>query len=416
MKKYPLSLMTFSLVMHFLFLISTKADADDRWWVAPKPQFSIPEPKAKVHCTYDGKWYSPEDYKVYCKPPSTSEPHSTTDHPKTPSVELKPEKQMQIQMFQSIVAPMFNFLGNMISQSLIDSLMPQTQSSNLQGQQEEIFRKQQEEAKKKALEAWNKYLMDAQEQARREAVSRQKAGQDILSQVRIGSGPFGSYTIIGPRATERETLSKIDWDNPRSQSAFIVKTTESAKEQLLKAAYFSKMAETFLQSGDLEAARFYAGLAFEGDTISPRSITYAPPKELLDALDTKKATELNNTLTKMAKFFKLAMPELEKLERFYTDIEDIKTKKEKSKKKIEEIEKQIKELESKKQIEESTDKKTTTTTEDLLAQALAFKKQAEDEYQEVLKTEQKLIEEKQMIDTKLNKLKEQLFQEMPHES
>jgi hypothetical protein len=355
---------------------------------------SIPEPTPKIHCSYNGNWYSPEDYKIYCKPPGTS------GRPSTSSPGLSPSQQMQLQMFQSVLQPFFNSLFDF---SNLFAPPDTSYQDALRRQQEKELMKQQEEAKKKALEAWNKHLKDAQEQARREAESRQKAGQDILSQVRIGSGPFGtSMFIIGPRASERETLSKIDWDNPRPQSTSAIKTTETAKEQLLRTAYFSKMAETFLQSGDLEAARFYAGLAFEGDAGSPRHINYNPPKELLDAMDSKKATELNNKLTKMAKFYKLAMPNFETLQKIYTELEEIKAKKEESKKKIEELEKQIKELKAKKQ---------TSETDNLLAQALDLKQKAEQEYQDVLKNEEKLLKEKQEIENKLKELKGQLLVE-----
>jgi hypothetical protein len=334
-------------------------------------------------------------HKCYCPSPN-SLPVCTSIS--SPSSGLSPSQQMQIQMFQGIMAPLFGALGQMI----YDSMMPKPDTSYQQRQQEEALRKQQEEAKKKAYEAWQRHMKEAEEQARKEEEARRSAGQDILSQVRIGSGPFGSYTIIGPRVSERETLSRIDWDNPRPQSTSAIKTTETAKEQLLRTAYFSKMAETSLQSGDLEAARFYAGLAFEGDAGSPRRISYNPPKELLDAMDSKKATELNNKLTKMAKFYKLAMPNFETLQTIYTELEDIKAKKEESKKKIEELEKQIKELKAKKQASE---------TDNLLAQALALKQQAENEYQEALKNEEKLLNEKQRIENKLNELKRQLLVE-----
>jgi hypothetical protein len=351
---------------------------------------SIPEPKPKIHCSWDDNWYSPEDYKIYCKPPGASGRTSTS------SPGLTPSQQMQLQMFQGIMAPLFGALGQMI----YDSMMPKPDTSYQQRQQEEALRKQQEEAKKKAYEAWQRHMKEAEEQARKEEEARRRAGQDILSQVRIGSGPFGSYTIIGPRVSERETLSRIDWDNLRPQSTSAIKTIETVKEQLLKAAYFSKMAETFLQSGDLEAARFYAGLAFEGDAGSPRHINYNPPKELLDAMDSKKATELNNKLTKMAKFYKLAMPNFETLQKIYTELEEIKTKKEEAKKKIEELEKQIKELKAKKQ---------TSEADNLLAQALDLKQKAEQEYQDVLKNEEKLLNEKQEIENKLNELKRDFF-------
>jgi hypothetical protein len=334
-------------------------------------------------------------HKCYCPSPN-SLPVCTSIS--SPSSGLSPSQQMQLQMFQGIMAPLFGALGQMI----YDSMMPKPDTSYQQRQQEEALRKQQEEAKKKAYEAWQRHMKEAEEQARKEEEARRSAGQDILSQVRIGSGPFGSYTIIGPGVSERETLSRIDWDSPRPQSSSETKSQELAKEQLLRTAYFSKMAETFLQSGDLEAARFYAGLAFEGDAGSPRRISYNPPKELLDAMDSKKATELNNKLTKMAKFYKLAMPNFETLQTIYTELEDIKAKKEESKKKIEELEKQIKELKAKKQASE---------TDNLLAQALALKQQAENEYQEALKNEEKLLNEKQRIENKLNELKRQLLVE-----
>jgi tetratricopeptide (TPR) repeat protein len=391
--------------------------------VFSSPVFSqnIPNPSMAIDCygTLEA-WKADSSlrnymatHNCYCPSPNSSPVctpvSSPTQPPKTGSG-LSPSQQMQLQMFKGIMQPFFNSLFDFSS---LFAPPDTSYQDALRKQQEKELMKQQEEAKKKALEAWNKHLKDAQEQARREAESRQKAGQDILSHVRIGSGPFGSpiITMIGPRASERETLSMIDWDNPRPQSTSAIKTTETAKEQLLKAAYFSKMADTFLQSGDLEAARFYAGLVFEGDAASPRQINYNPPKELIDAMDSEKATELNNKLTKMSRFYKLAMPEFEKLQGLYTDLEDVKTKKEESKKKIGEIEKQIKELEAKKQVEESTGKKTPSPTEDLLAKALALKQQAENEYQEAIKNEEKLLKEKQDIENKLNELKGQLLVE-----
>jgi len=344
-------------------------------------------------------------HKCYCPSPN-SRPVCTPIS--SPSSGLSPSQQMQLQMFQSILQPFFNSLFDFSS---LFAPPDTSRQDALRRQQEEALRKQQEEAKKKAYEAWQRHMKEAEEQARKEEEARRSAGQDILSQVRIGSGPFGSHTVIGPRVSERETLSRIDWDSPRPQSSSETKSQELAKEQLLRTAYFSKMAETFLQSGDLEAARFYAGLAFEGDAGSPRHINYTPPKELLDAMDSKKAMELNDKLTKMAKFYKLAMPNFETLQTIYTELEDIKAKKEESKKKIEELEKQIKELEAKKQVEASTEKKTPSPTEDLLAQALALKQQAENEYQEALKNEEKLLKEKQEIENKLNELKRQLLVE-----
>jgi hypothetical protein len=135
-------------------------------------------------------------HKCYCPSPNSSPvctPISGGTSPSLPSGrKLSPSQQMQLQMFQGILQPFFNSLFDFSS---LFSPPDTSRQDALRRQQEEALRKQQEEAKKKALEAWNKHLKDAQEQARREAESRQKAGQDILSHVRIGSGPFGSYTL-----------------------------------------------------------------------------------------------------------------------------------------------------------------------------------------------------------------------------
>ncbi|MEJ5173559.1 MAG: hypothetical protein WHT47_07580 [Hydrogenothermaceae bacterium] len=331
---------------------------------------------------------TPEEYARNCK--------RTTPSPSIPSG-LSPNQQMQLQMFQSILQPFFNSLFD------FSSLFAPPETSY-----KESLRRQQEEEKRKAIEAWNKHLQEAEEQAKKEALSRQKAGQDILSKTRIGSGFFGSYTIIGPRTEERQNLSQIDWSSPRHTSPSQTQgTQESAKEQLLRTAYFSKMAETFLQLGDMEAARFYAGLAFEGEESSPRAIDYKPPKELLEAMDSKKAEEINRKLTEMSRFYKLSMPKIEMLQVIYTKLEEVKTKKEESKKKLEEVENQLKEIEAKRQTKQPEE---TAKTDDLLAKALALKQKAESEYQEALQNEQKLMQEKQKIENEINELKNRLIQ------
>ncbi|MGB9698136.1 MAG: hypothetical protein ACPL5I_02020 [Thermodesulfobacteriota bacterium] len=378
--------------------------------IRPAYSQSIPEPQMAVDCygTLEA-WKNDKNlrdymatHNCYCPSPN-SRPVCTPKDGRaitTPRLgsSLSPSQQMQLLLFQSVMQPFFNSLFNF--ESLFSHPAPEASYQQ----------KPQEEAKKKVFEAWKRHLDQAEEQARREAENRRKAGQNILSQVKIGSGPFGSYTIIGPKVLEKETLSGIDWDNPRAQaSSTIKKSPEIAKEQLLKSAYFSKMAETFLESGDLEAARFYAGLAFEGGAgNAPRAIDYTPPKELLDAMDTKKAIELNNQLAKYASFYRIARPNFEKLQNIFTKLEEVKNKKEESERKVEEIESQIKKIVAKKQISETPEKK--GEYDDLLAKAIALKQQAEAEYQEAIHNEQKLMIEKQEIEGKLNELRKNLFE------
>ncbi|MCS7164320.1 MAG: hypothetical protein NZ845_04910 [Thermodesulfovibrio sp.] len=369
--------------------------------------WQIPEPRMVVDC-----YGTLESWKVnirmrdflatydcYCPNPKSIPvcvPFQKPSRSVTPG--LSPSQQKQLQMFQSILQPLFKSISD------FSSLFapPQTSHQDALVRQQEEMRRRWEEEKKKAIEAWNRHLKEAEEQAKREALNRQMAGQNILSQIRIGSGPFGSYTIIGPRVQERQTLQSIDWNNPRAASVY-TQNTKSVREELLRTAYFSKMAETFLQSGDLEAARFYAGLAFDGGANSPRVIEYHPPKELIEALDNQKTEEMNRKLTQMSKFYRISMPKIENLQDILLKIEELNTKKEELKKKIEEINAQIEELNTKKTTAKTQEEK--TEMEGLLAKAITLKQKTEAEYQDALQNEQKLMQEREKIEKELNEIK-----------
>lgn len=350
----------------------------------------IPEPTPKIHCPHDGNWYSPEEYHMYCKPSQQASQTAPKSY-----VGLSPSQQMQLQMFQSMFQPIFNALFN------FNSLFTPPNKSY----QSPDYQKAKLEQQKKALEAWQKFLEEAERQAKLEVESRKAAGEDILSKVRIGSGLLGSYTIIGPRSSETE-LSRIDWSNPRPNSVPSSTSklgSEKAKEQLLRAVYFSKMAETAMLSGDLEAARFWAGIAFEGDANSPRVIDYKPPKEVLEAMDVEKTAELNRKLYQYSRLFREVLPKLDALKDILAKIEGVNTKKKDSEKKIKDLEEQIKDLEMKSQKAQTPEEKSQTT--DLLTRAISLKQQAQAELQNALKEEQKLTQEKQTIEKELDNLR-----------
>lgn len=350
---------------------------------------SIPKPQAKVHCSYDGNWYTPEEYRIYCKPPGQTQqtrPGQTTG--------LSPLQHMQLQMFQSMLQPLFNSIFN------LSSLFPKQDTSH----QEAARSKQEEE--RKVREAWKKFLEEAEMQAKLELERKKAAGQEILSRVSIGSGPLGSYTIIAPRSSEGETsLSAIDWDNPRANSVLPGPslTDEKAKEQVLKAAYFSKMAETALLNGDLEAARFWAGVAFEGDVSSPRVIDYKPPTEVLDAMDTKKTTEMNKRLYQYSRFFREALPEFDALQKILSKMDELGVKKKEKERELKEIEEQIRTVEL--QSKQARTSEERSQASDLLVRALSLKQQAEIELQNALQEEQRLMQEKQAIEKNLSEMK-----------
>lgn len=352
----------------------------------------IVEPSPKIHCPHDGNWYSPEVYHAYCRP-SQQSPQA---YPK-PYTGLSPSQQMQLQMFQSMFQPIFNSLFNF--SSLFSPPPASYQKAKIE-----------EEQKKEAAEAWQKFLEEAERNARLEVENKKLAGQDILSKARIGSGPLGSHTIIGPKGSEGETaLSRIDWSNPRPNSdpsRVPQMDSEKAKEQLLRTVYFSKMAETAMLTGDLEAARFWAGIAFEGDAGSPRVIDYRPPKEILEAMDAQKTAELNRKLAQYSRFFREVLPKLDALQGLLAKIEEVNVKKEEAQGKIKGLEDQIKDLELKSQKAQNPEEK--SQTGNLLARAISLKQQAEAELQSALKEEQKLMQERQIVEKELHQLRNAL--------
>lgn len=352
---------------------------------------NIPTPKPKIYCQEKDQWMTPEEYSRNCRrsAPSSMSPRA-----------LSPNEQIKLQILQAMLQPIFN--------SLFDF-------SNLFGSsatRRDITERQKEE-EKKAIEAWKNYLLKAEEQAKKEAVSRREAGEEILRKAGIGS-KLSSSTILGSKTSEKETsLFPIDWNNPRptiiSPGASQV-YTDSAKEQLLKTAYFSKMAEVCMLNGDLEAARFWATVAFEGTSVSPRDITYNPPKELMDAMDTHKALEMNKRLTQYSRFFREALPKFDLFESILVKVNQVKVQKEQYEKKIKEIEGQIKKLEYEKEAAQKPEEKENLS--DLLSRAIALKEEAEAEYQRVLDEEQRILKEKQTIEQQLDELKNRLISEL----
>ncbi len=341
---------------------------------------SIPTPQPKVYCRDKGEWMTPEEYSRSCR---RSGPLSS------PHRGLSPGEEITLEMLKGMLQPIFNALFDF---------------SNLFGSPAE----KQKEGSKKAIEAWNNHLREAEEEAKREATARMKAGEEVLSKIRIGEKPLSTFTVLTPETS----LAQIDWNNPRQTDlSFGVSQvyTDSAKERLLKTAYFSKMAEVAMLNGDLEAARFWATVAFEDTSVSPRDVSYKPPKELIDAMDTRKALEMNKRLTRYSSFFREALPKFDSLKQILIKVNEVRIKKGEYEEKIKEVDGKIRELEYQKdslQIPAEREKIT-----DLLSRAIALKEEVEAEYRLVQKEEERLLNEKQTLEKELFELKKRLIRE-----
>lgn len=346
---------------------------------------SIPEPKAKIHCSYDDNWYSPEEYSIYCKPKSQSSKLYT------PSPGLKPEEQMQLMMMQSILQPLFNSLFDF--SNLFAPSGPSRQEIEIQ-RQEQLRRQQEERAKQEALNRWLQVQAEAERERAAEEARKRGEGQKILARSSI-SGSSGGLTPFSWRSSQI-SLTPISLKGYETKSF-------SPIEQLLCSAYFSKLAEGSMHGGDLEGARFYASQIDNVIQGQPTLIECKPPKELASSINTRNAIELNRKYTQMANLYKEVTPKIEKLSDVQIKLDEAVKKKEESKKKIEEVEKQIEELTIKAKIEDKPDKK--AETDDLLAKALALKKEAEKEHQDALAQQQKLTQEKESLEKEIEQIK-----------
>ncbi|MCX7817573.1 MAG: hypothetical protein N2317_08735 [Syntrophales bacterium] len=285
-------------------------------------------------------------------------------------------------MFKKILEPIFSSLfdfSNLHDRGAVGRTQGETT-----GKQEEL----------------KKYLQEVEEKAKKEAIERKKAGEEIVSKVGIGSKPLTTSTILGSGTSNREKpLENIDWENPKPTS-FTPGVSDSARERIIKTACFLKMAETAILNGDLETGRFWAAVAFEGTSVSPRQIPQCSIPG--DAIDTKKALDMNRKLTQYSIFFRKALPKFDLLQNLYKNIDEVKIQKERSEMTVKEIEKHMKELETQKGMAQSPAE--IDRINELLAKDLVLKAQAEVEYQKILKEEQRLLKEKKALEDELNEM------------
>lgn len=340
----------------------------------------------KYDCTCYGS-------RIECVPDPKGTPSSIS-----PRKGLSPSQQIAVGIFgamlQGVFGGMFDDLAAPPKPSIKDTLKKQ---------QEEEFNRQQE-MKKQALARWLEMQAAAEAERRKEEAEKRSAGEKILAQTSLSEEKLKIEPMGGGK------LTPFSWSSTKAFTATPSTQYETAKftemEKLLCSAYFSKMAESAAKSGDLEGARFY-GNQMDGVIQGlPTAIECNVPKELASTIDLKKAAELNKKLTQEAKFYREAMPKIEKLREVETKLEEINFQKEEAQKKIKEWELQIMEIKAKVQPNDSPEKK--AETDDLLAQAMALKQEAEKQQQEALDAEEKLLREKENIENELKEMKDNM--------
>lgn len=272
----------------------------------------------------------------------------------------------------------------------------------LRQQQEEL--KKQQEIKKQAIERWVNLQAEAEAKRLNEEAERKRKGKNLLAEVRIGGKD------LEPEPMGKGKLTPFRWDTPKvlepapSGQYQTAKFTET--ERYLCAAYFSKIAESAANRGDLEGARFYGTQMDNVMQRYPTAIECKPPKEISTTADVKKMGELNQKYTKMAMVYREIMPKIEQLQEIEIKLEEGRKKREDAEQKMLELDKQIEEIKARSQTADTPEQK--TQEDDLLAQALALKSEAEKQQQEAVHSEEKMTKEKQGIEEELNAIKDKM--------
>lgn len=363
----------------------------DAWRIDPRMRDYL-----KTHsCTCPNPKQSPK-----CVPISSG---GSSGRIAPPLGKLSPSKQLAA----GLMGGFFNGLAGNLFDDLSEP--PDTSYHDAFRKQEEAERLMQQEKKQKALKRWLDSQAETEAKRLKEEAERRKKGEAILAKASIGSGELR----IEPMGEGK--LMPFTWDKPRSLEPVPSKQYDISKftemERLLCAAYFSKMAESAANNGDLERASFIGSQVniVMQKNAQTTAIECKPPKDITTPMDVKKLGALNEKYRKMATLYKEILPRIDQLENIEAKLNEITEAKEAAGEKIKDLDKQIEVIKLKIQTAETPEKK--TQEDDLLAQALALKSEAEQQQQEALASEEELIRGKQGIEKELKAMKNKIRSE-----
>lgn len=307
---------------------------------------------------------------------------------------------------QQVAMGLVETMINSVFAGMFDNLFGSPRSA----QQEALIRQQQElqwqreqEEKKAAYNQWLFMQQQAEQKRLEEARKNKQIGEEILAKVSL-SGEVKKDSLGGGN------LAPINWDAPRVQNTSVppgqYDTSKMSEiERLLCASFFSRMAENAASRGDIEAAIFYGAQMDNVMQGLPIAAECQLPKDLAGmTADPDKLQEMNQKYARMAVLYQEVMPRVEKLRDIEFKLNDVIKSKEEKQQKIKELDLEIEEILARLNTADTPQKK--AEGENLLAQALALKADADQQYQEVIKTEEQLLKEKENIEQDLNKIKE----------
>ncbi len=304
-----------------------------------------------------------------CKPISIgSSPSIQT--PSVPSGRLSPSQQMTLLVMQSIFQPLFNA----ISQDIFSSLDTSRQQQELARREEET-RRQQEEMKRQAFEAWQRAQRELEAERLRQEAQRREAGQQILAQSRISEELKLEPSFFGSTQVKLDTISISALSSYPAPSSVI--------DRARCAAYFSDLAK---KTKDPEGAKF---LSLQAEKVMQGAPTDYPCR-LEKIPDVPMPQESYAKNEEVEAFINTYQAKILEFDDILTKVNETRKQIVSAENKLKEADVKIKELQTRSTSPSNQEEK--AKLDDLLAQALALKEEAERELKTAKENEQKLLE------------------------
>lgn len=305
-----------------------------------------------------------------CTPCGSCIPKSSGATPSVPFVprgRLSPSQQMKLQMFQGIMQPLF------------DAIFQDTFSPPDTSRQEELARQQEEEKikqqemKKQALEAWQKAQKEMEAEKARQEAQRKEAGQQILAQSRISEDVKLEPSLFGTYKAKLEANS--------ISSGYPAPKNDIDKARC--AAYFSKLAKN---TKDQEGAKF---LSLQAEKVMRGAPTDYPCQfEKMAEVPVPKESYAKNE--EVEAFINTYQEKLKEFEEIQTRVNDVRKQKLKAETRLKEVDAEINELQTQSSIISKPEEK--AQLDNLISQAVAAKREAENDLNTAKENEQTLLD------------------------
>ncbi len=256
---------------------------------------------------------------------------------------------------------------------------------------EEEARRQQEEMKRQAFEAWQRAQRELEAERLRQEAQRREAGQQILAQSRISEDLKLEPSLFGSTQVKLDTISISALSSYPAPSSVI--------DRARCAVYFSDLAK---KTKDPEGAKF---LSLQAEKVMQGAPTDYPC-QLEKIPDVPMPQESYAKKEEIEALMNTYQAKILEFDEILSKVNEIRKQVLSAEDKFKEADVKIKELQTRSTTPSNQEEK--AKLDDLLAQALALKEEAERELKRAKENEQKLLEMAKQKADEINAINEQI--------